>query len=105
MSGSAMSSTPRIPPPTLDGDAPSDAIGRSVLAHQPELLRAFLRAYGTLWSHGVVDQPTKEVARLRNARVTDCRYCRNVRFAASPGRGPERSTRRADRRRASRPRN
>ena len=75
-----MSSTPRLPPPTFAADAPADAIGRSVLAHQPELLRAFLRAYGTLWSHGRVDHPTKEVARLRNARVTDCRYCRNVRF-------------------------
>ena len=27
--------------------------------------------------------PTKEVARLRNARITGCRYCRNVRFAAA----------------------
>ena len=36
------------------------------------LLRAFLRAYGTLWSHGVVDQATKEAGRLRNARVVDC---------------------------------
>jgi AhpD family alkylhydroperoxidase len=52
-----------------------------VLAHQPELLRAFLRLYGTLWSRGVVDHATKEVARLRNARVTDCRYCRSVRFS------------------------
>jgi AhpD family alkylhydroperoxidase len=52
----------------------------SVLAHQPELLQAFLRLYGTLWRRGVLDHPTKEVARLRNARVTGCAYCRNVRF-------------------------
>lgn len=54
-----------------------------MLAHQPELLRAFLRLYGTLWSAGVVDHPTKEVARLRNARITNCNYCKNVRFAAA----------------------
>lgn len=78
-----MASTPRLPAPTFEGAGPSDAIGRSVLAHQPDLLRAFLRLYGTLWSCGVVDHPTKEVARLRNARVTDCRYCRNVRFAVA----------------------
>ncbi len=34
-----------------------------------------------LWSGGVVDHPSKEVARLRNARVTGCKFCRNVRFA------------------------
>lgn len=72
----------RLPLPEVSG-APTDAIGRSVLTHQPELLRAFLRLYGTLWSHGVLDQPTKEVARLRNARVTGCRYCSNVRFAGA----------------------
>jgi AhpD family alkylhydroperoxidase len=77
----------RVPPPSFDGAAPTDAVNRSVLAHQPELLRAFLRLYGTLWSHGVVDPPTKEVARMRNARVTGCRYCRNVRFAAAREQG------------------
>jgi alkylhydroperoxidase family enzyme len=29
----------------------------------------------------VVDHPSKEVARLRNARLTGCKFCRNVRFA------------------------
>ena len=52
----------------------------SALAHQPALLAAFTRIYGTLWSHGVLDHPTKEMARLRNARVTDCSFCRSVRF-------------------------
>ncbi len=51
-----------------------------VLDLQPEATTAFWRLYGTLWSHGTVDQATKEVARLRNARVTGCRYCQNVRF-------------------------
>jgi AhpD family alkylhydroperoxidase len=51
-----------------------------VLGLQPEATTAFWRLYGTLWSHGTVALPTKEVARLRNARTTGCRYCQNVRF-------------------------
>ena len=69
---------PRVHPPS---DAPADdPIRGSALGHQPELTDAFMRTYGILWSRGVVDHPTKEMARLRNARVTDCGYCRNVRF-------------------------
>lgn len=71
---------PRIRPPQTDS---TDPVQNSVLAHQPELLAAFTRLYGTLWSHGVLDLPTKELARLRNARVTDCRFCRSVRFAGA----------------------
>jgi AhpD family alkylhydroperoxidase len=74
----------RVPPPPVRG---RDAVSSSVLAHQPELLDAFQRLYGTLWSHGALDQPTKEVARLRNARVTGCGYCRNVRFAGAREQG------------------
>ncbi len=75
---------PRVPRPAGSGE---DAIAGSVLAHQPELLRAFLRLYGTLWSHGVLDHPAKEVARLRNARITGCTYCKNVRFAEARRQG------------------
>jgi len=57
-----------------------DASSGSVLAEQPEARGGFLRLYGTLWSHGRLPQSVKEVARLRNARVTDCAYCRSVRF-------------------------
>jgi alkylhydroperoxidase family enzyme len=72
---------PSAPPAPDPADAdPSDAVASSPLARQPELLASFQRLYGVLWSHGVVDHPSKEVARLRNARVTGCRYCRNVRF-------------------------
>ena len=46
--------------------------GASLFDHQPELFAAFNRLYGALWSVGEVDQPTKEVARIRNARVVDC---------------------------------
>jgi hypothetical protein len=61
----------RIALPDVDTD---DPIYSSPLAHQPQLLMDFLTAYGTLWSHGVVDGASKEVARMRNARVTDCGY-------------------------------
>ncbi len=40
--------------------------------HQPEMLATFNRFYGEMWSRGLLDQPTKEVARIRNARLVDC---------------------------------
>ena len=61
----------RLPPPTTVPDA---FAGYGLLAHAPEVLHAFLRLYGHLWRDGVVDQPTNEVVRLRNARITDCGY-------------------------------
>ena len=51
--------------------------------HRPELWAAFNRYYGTLWSEGVVDEPTKEVGRLRNARKTGCGICKNLRFVGA----------------------
>ena len=51
--------------------------------HRPALWAAFNRYYGTLWSEGVVDQPTKEVGRLRNARKTGCGICKNLRFVGA----------------------
>lgn len=51
--------------------------------HQPSLWAAFRRYYGTLWSEGIVDQATKEVGRLRNARVTGCGICKNLRFSGA----------------------
>jgi hypothetical protein len=59
-----MSSHPRIPP-VVTGQS-------SRLAHVPELEAAFWKLYGEFWSHGALDQRTKEVARIRNARVTNC---------------------------------
>ncbi len=55
--------------------------GLTPFDHHPRLWDAFNRYYGTLWSDGVVDDPTKEVGRLRNARVTGCGICKNLRFA------------------------
>jgi AhpD family alkylhydroperoxidase len=57
--------------------------GTTPFDHVPDAWAAFLRYYGTLWSEGVLDEPTKEVARLRNARVTGCGICKNLRFAGA----------------------
>jgi AhpD family alkylhydroperoxidase len=54
--------------------------GMTPFDHQPELWASFNRYYGTLWSEGVVDPATKEVGRLRNARITGCGICKNLRF-------------------------
>lgn len=54
--------------------------GATPFDHVPDAWAAFNRYYGTLWTDGVVDQATKEVGRLRNARVTGCGICRNLRF-------------------------
>jgi alkylhydroperoxidase family enzyme len=61
-------------------ETPDDP-ARGFAAAQPDLFASFERLYAVLWSEGVVDHPSKEVARLRNARVTGCKFCRNVRFA------------------------
>ncbi len=68
----------RVRLPEAAGD---DPISGSALALQPKALAAFNRLYGTLWSRGVLDHPSKETARLRNARKTNCVFCKNVRFA------------------------
>jgi len=73
-------SAPRVRPPADAGD---DPIAGSALGHQPEALIAFLKLYGTLWSHGVLDQATKEMARIRNARTVDCAVCKSTRFAGA----------------------
>jgi len=70
--------TGRLAPPP-GGTTPFD--------HCPAAWAAFNRFYGTLWSAGRVDQPTKEVARLRNARRTGCGVCKNLRFAGARAAG------------------
>lgn len=65
-----MSTTPRLP----SAVAGHDASFGTILAHQPDILRAFAEAYGQFWSKGVLDQSIKEAVRLRNARITDCGY-------------------------------
>lgn len=70
----------RVQPPKTTSP---DPIQSSPLALQPETLQAFLRLYGVLWSRGVVDHATKEVARIRNARRIDCPICKAIRFAGA----------------------
>jgi hypothetical protein len=38
----------------------------------PDLYGLFNAYYGELWTYGVLDQATKEVGRLRSARINDC---------------------------------
>ena len=52
----------------------------SVLMHHPQLAERFFQLYGTFWDSDVLSARLKEVARMRNARVTECGFCRNVRF-------------------------
>lgn len=63
----------------------------SVLAHQPAIAQAFADLYGRFWDSDVLAARLKEVARMRNARVTECGFCRNVRFdkAVAEGLGEE----------------
>jgi alkylhydroperoxidase family enzyme len=71
---------PRVAPPKTTS---TDPVQSSPLALQPELLQAFQRMYGVLWSRGCVDHPTKEIARIRNARRVDCPICKAIRFAGA----------------------
>lgn len=52
----------------------------SVLAHQPLLAARFGEAYGAFWNSDLVSARTKELCRMRNARITQCGFCRQVRF-------------------------
>lgn len=52
----------------------------TALAHQPELAKRFYDLYGSFWDSDVLPARIKEIARMRNARVTECGFCRNVRF-------------------------
>jgi hypothetical protein len=61
----------RLPNPSTSS---ADPMGRSVLGHLPAALDAFEWLYARLWQSGVLDPVTKELARIRNARITDCGY-------------------------------
>ena len=82
-----MSTTPRASS-AVPGEPPHFG---SVLAHQPALAQAFAELYGRFWDSDVLAARLKEVARMRNARVTECGFCRNVRFdkAVAEGLGEE----------------
>jgi AhpD family alkylhydroperoxidase len=66
--------------------------GLTPFDHHPESWAAFNAFYGTLWTGGAVDEPTKEIGRLRNARVTGCGICKNLRFAGARAAGLDEDT-------------
>jgi alkylhydroperoxidase family enzyme len=78
-----MSTTPRVSS-AIPGEP---AHFGSVLAHQPEIAESFFALYGRFWGSDVLAARIKEVARMRNARVTECGFCRNVRFDKALGEG------------------
>ena len=78
-----MSTTPRV----SSGIATEPAHLGSVLAHHPALAARFSELYGAFWDSVVLSARVKEVARMRNARVTECGFCRNVRFDKALGEG------------------
>ncbi|MFN4239205.1 MAG: carboxymuconolactone decarboxylase family protein [Erythrobacter cryptus] len=82
-----MSTIPRVSS-AIAGEPPHFA---SVLAHQPAIAQSFFALYGRFWQSEVLSARIKEVARMRNARVTECGFCRNVRFdkALAEGLGEE----------------
>ena len=71
-----MSTTPRVSS-AIPAEPPHFG---SVLAHQPAIAASFFALYGRFWQSEVLSARIKEVARMRNARVTECGFCRNVRF-------------------------
>ncbi|MFN3863168.1 MAG: carboxymuconolactone decarboxylase family protein [Erythrobacter sp.] len=71
-----MSTIPRVSSAIAD----EPAHFTSVLAHQPDIAQSFFALYGRFWGSDVLAARIKEVARMRNARVTQCGFCRNVRF-------------------------
>lgn len=60
---------------------PNATLGlRMIMGHQRPLFDVFYALYATMWSDGVLDHSLKEIVRIRNARTTNCGYCRQVRF-------------------------
>ena len=72
-----MSTVPRVSS-AIPGEA---AHFRTALAHQPVLATRFGALYGALWGSDVLPARIKEICRMRNARITACGFCRQVRFA------------------------
>ncbi|MEM1196946.1 MAG: carboxymuconolactone decarboxylase family protein [Pseudomonadota bacterium] len=78
-----MSTIPRVSS-AVEGEPAQLA---SVLMHQPAVSESFFALYGQFWDSSVLSARLKEVARMRNARITECGFCRNVRFDKALGEG------------------
>jgi alkylhydroperoxidase family enzyme len=57
--------------------------GSVVFEYAPKVNDPFQRFYGTLWSCGSLDQPVKEMMRVRLSRSIGCETCRNLRFGGA----------------------
>jgi alkylhydroperoxidase family enzyme len=78
-----MSTTPRVSS-AIPGEPPHFG---SVLAHRPALAARFAELYGAFWASDVLSARIKELCRMRNARITACGFCRQVRFDKPLGEG------------------
>ena len=45
-----------------------------MLAHRPEVLRAFMPFYNTVWAEGALPQKLKALAAVRTSRLNGCEY-------------------------------
>ncbi len=83
-----MSTVPRVPS-AVPGQPPAF---HTVLAHAPGIQARFASLYGAFWMDSALRQRDKELARIRNARVTACGFCRQVRFSLARDEGLDEAT-------------
>lgn len=83
-----MSTVPRFPS-AIPGQPPAF---HTVLAHAPAIQQRFAELYANFWMDGTLSQRDKELARIRNARVTACGFCRQVRFSLAREEGLDEAT-------------
>lgn len=83
-----MSTIPRVPS-AIPQQPPAF---HTVLAHAPEVQRRFADLYAKFWMDPAISQRDKELARIRNARVTACGFCRQVRFSLAREEGLDEAT-------------
>ncbi|WP_322796335.1 hypothetical protein [Tepidiforma sp.] len=83
-----MSTVPRVPS-AVPGESPAF---HTVLAHAPAIQSSFARLYAAFWMDPALGQREKELARIRNARVTACGFCRQVRFSLARDEGLDEAT-------------
>lgn len=83
-----MSTTPRVSS-AVPGQPPAF---HTVLAHAPAMHHAFADLYAAFWMDSALGQRQKELARIRNARVTACGFCRQVRFSLARKEGLDEAT-------------
>ena len=71
-----MSTRPRLES-AIEGESPNFS---NVMLHSEKILQKFTDLYAEFWRKSAVSLEIKEMTRIRNARLTDCGYWKNVRF-------------------------